>query len=346
MNVDVLQRIISLTEVFDDNFALKQKLQLLHDNLAHRLDDFSAIIDTILDIELITAGSTREWEIYSLIIDVVLELVNFSPLRNQACEYLKRRLHDLLLHKECRIRQKCTEIIPKLLLEYKISFFREITEFLLQDILSNIDSRANCDRPVSLGTEKTVALDDTTGWNTLESSLQNLISIIENESAPTLIIFEQIIEEDVTDLRFVISGDEFTHLTIKTAYHINRYVRKLSFELISAIIKHISGGLRISSGYPTSKASQNMVLALSHGLQDYWSQVKSDMQLILIFYIYSYCIFNKFLCILNYQVRFAASLATRDFLLALKHDERESRLAWPILLPRICLNRLVLALKV
>ncbi|XP_065844840.1 uncharacterized protein [Oscarella lobularis] len=128
------------------------------------------------------------------------------------------------------------------------------------------------------------------------------------------------LEAGMTCLRFVVrnlgsSFDEFVdleflELIFACLVHTNRFVRETGFQLISSLVKsEETDSLRRS----VMKYEDRFCAALARGLADNWS-----------------------------QVRLAASVATRQFLLASTKEE-ELRKHFAQLLPRICLNRYYVA---
>jgi hypothetical protein len=112
-----------------------------------------------------------------------------------------------------------------------------------------------------------------------------------------------------TDFDTFIDND-FLQLIFSTLSHTNRFVRESAYQLLTSLVK---GNASNGSARPSVvKYSNDLSVALGKGLADNWS-----------------------------QVRLAASIATREFLLSLTEEERSEQLAE--LLPKMCLNRYYVA---
>ncbi|KAJ0394949.1 hypothetical protein ATCC90586_006784 [Pythium insidiosum] len=153
-------------------------------------------------------------------------------------------------------------------------------------------------------------LDDVSGWKALESSLAAIKYIMKGSGATFL-------EQQDT-----MSGDKnapFTYLTpeiwelitIKSVFHINRHVRVVGLDAITVLCE------LAPVGFLDSRRDLSDVLCkcIVRGMQDNWA-----------------------------QVRYAASHTTREFLLKLEPIAREDY--FPMLVPRICLNRYYIAERV
>ncbi|KAJ0392787.1 hypothetical protein P43SY_010594 [Pythium insidiosum] len=153
-------------------------------------------------------------------------------------------------------------------------------------------------------------LDDVSGWKALESSLAAIKYIMKGSGATFL-------EQQDT-----MSGDKnapFTYLTpeiwelitIKSVFHINRHVRVVGLDAITVLCE------LAPAGFLDSRRDLSDVLCkcIVRGMQDNWA-----------------------------QVRYAASHTTREFLLKLEPIAREDY--FPMLVPRICLNRYYIAERV
>ena len=214
-------------------------------------------------------------------------------------------------------------------------------------------------RPVILGEEKELALDEVTGWKSLETSFNAFKELVKGlrhfilvnnsqssigEGVPPLAppaaehatISPSAENDDGSELSrwkshrvAPIGADALQIFVIDAGMHMNRYVRQCSCELIdimcqtpSPISRHshahagaMSSPIRLrSSSLFVDSPSLSMVIALRNilaiGLQDSWC-----------------------------QVRLAATMATKSFLAAISNNVPLERQVWPLLLPRLCLNR-------
>uniref|UniRef100_K3WNJ0 TOG domain-containing protein n=1 Tax=Globisporangium ultimum (strain ATCC 200006 / CBS 805.95 / DAOM BR144) TaxID=431595 RepID=K3WNJ0_GLOUD len=149
-------------------------------------------------------------------------------------------------------------------------------------------------------------LDDVSGWKALESSLCAIKYIVKGSRASFL---------DTHDRQpdsFVYFTPELKELvTTKSCFHINRHVRVVGLDTITVLCEAAPVGFLDSHRSITDTLNKCIV----RGLQDNWS-----------------------------QVRYAASIANRAFLLKLQKDTLSMYL--PVLVPRLCLNRYYVAERV
>ncbi|XP_050404936.1 uncharacterized protein LOC126820858 [Patella vulgata] len=145
---------------------------------------------------------------------------------------------------------------------------------------------------------------DTAGWKSLETWMKCLQNVIEGCGYG----FNEFVDQDLLDL-------VFSSLT-----HTNRFVRETGYYVCSSLVgcgfndtvsdsergQHLEGNAIYQHG-------EQFADYLGRGLSDNWS-----------------------------QVRLAGSVATRRFLTSLPSDERREKF-YPILLPRMCLNRYYVA---
>uniref|UniRef100_A0AAV1UCX3 Uncharacterized protein n=1 Tax=Peronospora matthiolae TaxID=2874970 RepID=A0AAV1UCX3_9STRA len=154
-------------------------------------------------------------------------------------------------------------------------------------------------------------LDDVSGWKALESSLCALKYIIKASG-------QAFLEKDKTQVGD--EGHEFVYLTpslvtlvaTKSCFHINRHVRVVGLDTITVLADIAPMGF---FDIHHSTVGDILIKCIKRGMEDNWC-----------------------------QVRYAASIATRSFLLKLQEQGRKACL--PILLPRMCLNRYYIAERV
>lgn len=150
-------------------------------------------------------------------------------------------------------------------------------------------------------------LDDVSGWKALESSLCALKYIVKGSGAA---FFEQRV--DGAAEAFVYLTPELLELvTTKSCFHINRHVRVVGFDTITALCEGAPRGFLDAH----RDVADTLSKCVTRGMQDNWS-----------------------------QVRYAASIATRAFLVPLGDETRARYL--PTLVPRLCLNRYYVAERV
>ncbi|KAL4094955.1 hypothetical protein PRIC1_010605 [Phytophthora ramorum] len=152
-------------------------------------------------------------------------------------------------------------------------------------------------------------LDDVSGWKALESSLCALKYIIKGSG-------EAFLEAKVND-----NGDEeFVYLSpqilelvaTKSCFHINRHVRVVGLDTVTVLSDIAPVGFL--DAHHTS-VSDVLNKCIKRGMEDNWC-----------------------------QVRYAASISARTFLMKLQEQGRAAYL--PVLLPRLCLNRYYIAERV
>jgi hypothetical protein len=136
----------------------------------------------------------------------------------------------------------------------------EIQE-LIEKVRSSL-TRSEISRPTNLGADSNILLDDTTGWNNLESNLEQLHQIIFREESMKL--FDNF-QDNIWDI--VIS---------QTSVHINRHVRHITHVFIEHLVEtHLSMIKR--KMYDKSILNQldhRIVSALCEGLADNWSEMR------------------------------------------------------------------------
>jgi hypothetical protein len=151
-------------------------------------------------------------------------------------------------------------------------------------------------------------LDDVSGWKALESSLCALKYVIKGSGSKFL---EEKAAED--------GRKEFVYLTpqllelvaTKSCFHINRHVRVVGLDTVTALSD--SAPVGFLDAHPS--VSDVLNKCIKRGMEDNWC-----------------------------QVRYAASISARAFVLKLQAQGRAAYL--PILLPRLCLNRYYIAERV
>lgn len=108
---------------------------------------------------------------------------------------------------------------------------------------------------------KEVAVDDTSGWKALETSIMALTELVAAVGRPL------VTKGYMTDVIIM-------NACRGAAEHVNRHVREASFRLIAAIIE-AAGTLEGSDAPPLADSLvKQFTAAISTGLQDNWSQVR------------------------------------------------------------------------
>lgn len=149
-------------------------------------------------------------------------------------------------------------------------------------------------------------LDDVSGWKALESSLCAIKYIVKGSQGGFL-------EKREDGETFVYLDPELLDLmTTKSCFHINRHVRVVGLDIVTAISETAPQGFLDAHH---AAITDSLCKCIVRGLQDNWS-----------------------------QVRYAASISTRAFLLKLGSEARE--VYFPSLVPRLCFNRYFVAERV
>lgn len=151
----------------------------------------------------------------------------------------------------------------------------------------------------------TGALDDTTGWRALETNWQCLAAII-NAMGPTYF------DDYGTFSDQMLKDCQYSSIT-----HVNRHVRAAGMAVLEHGITAASKSSVHSQALlsdPQGAFCKTIVAVIKDGLADNWS-----------------------------QVRMAASVLCRAFLTSLQALDIDLKPMFPVLLPRMCLNRFYLA---
>lgn len=241
-------------------------------------------------------------------------------LSNDQIEQLTKILHTVsmkhLEHREPRVRT----LVAKAIGAYcKVRFddaenkerISEMQSRLIQSIHEHIASGRDDRGKFSKSSEG--ALDDTTGWRALETNWLALASLISSLSGKYL-------------AEFGINAQVLQDCEFSSINHVNRHVRAASMACMEQMIRAVSatmtenldGSQLVSSLLLDTSSSvslrQSTVAILRAGLADNWS-----------------------------QVRMASSVLCRELLVTLEQQGSPMDDLYPVLLPRMCLNRFYLA---
>uniref|UniRef100_A0AAV1V9M5 Uncharacterized protein n=1 Tax=Peronospora matthiolae TaxID=2874970 RepID=A0AAV1V9M5_9STRA len=250
---------------------------------------------------------------------------------------IKHAVHQYLEYYEPRVRMAIATLLgvlakwdlawvshtflPQLVdsIEANLSRSPEFEDTGFDEMDDNISTNGMTTPPLSPSGQETTPrtpstpyrLDDVSGWKALESSLCALKYIIKASG-------QAFLEKDKTQVGD--EGHEFVYLTpslvtlvaTKSCFHINRHVRVVGLDTVTVLADIAPVGF-LEAHRPT--VSDILNKCIKRGLEDNWC-----------------------------QVRYAASIAARMFLLKLQDQGRKAYL--PILLPRLCLNRYYIAERV
>mmetsp|Transcript_2791 Transcript_2791/g.6110 ORF Transcript_2791/g.6110 Transcript_2791/m.6110 type:complete len:845 (+) Transcript_2791:164-2698(+) len=185
----------------------------------------------------------------------------------------------------------------------------EIYHTLLRSIDEHI--RQGRDNPDQYSKSSTGALDDTTGWRALETNWQCLACWIASLGSRYYEVVGQ--DENELDLDAILKHLEYSAVT-----HVNRHVRAAAIAVLEQLTVSAGDDSKYWSYLEDGTLRQTIVKVLKASLGDNWS-----------------------------QVRMAGSVLNRVFWTTLRETcrfpEENLQLLYPVLVPRMCLNRFYLA---
>ncbi|XP_067011656.1 uncharacterized protein [Anabrus simplex] len=236
---------------------------------------------------------------------------------------MKTASEKLLTDIEVRVRIAAGEVLGALCEKCGPEVYQETKDYVLHLVRSNLERQMTEDdssKQEQMETEKLMEklagpsqrrnsaeaaqiFHDTAGWKNLETSLKCLQCMIEGCGTN----FQPFVD------------DELLGLIFQTLTHTNRFVRETGFYVCSSLVS--CGNIDQDTEARDSVSVINPIYAYGHefskhlakGLADNWS-----------------------------QVRLAASVAARKFLMSLP-DDKAREIFYPELLPRMCLNRYYVA---
>ncbi|XP_064602415.1 uncharacterized protein LOC135468221 [Liolophura sinensis] len=232
---------------------------------------------------------------------------------------------SLLDDGEFRVRIAAGEVMGALCSRVGPEIYGLYKDVILQGVRSNLERDLSLLEPMTSSQEDTEKLveklgnladrkrrnsadaaqifHDTAGWKALETWMKCLQSMIDGCGH----LFNPHVDQDLLDLIF------------QALNHTNRFVRETGYyvcaSLVSCGIDHNApdGVVAIDESNAVYRYGHQFTEYLGKGLSDNWS-----------------------------QVRLAASIATRKFLQSLPSDEIRGQF-YPVLIPRMCLNRYYVA---
>ncbi|KAK1946215.1 hypothetical protein P3T76_001768 [Phytophthora citrophthora] len=262
--------------------------------------------------------------------DLPLYVEKISPLSDAfVTQTVKQAIHQHMEYYEPRVRMAVAKLLG-VLAKWDLNWVsEEFTPQIVDSVVANLSRSPDfeetgfeeLDDNVSQngmmtppqspeGTPRTPStpyrLDDVSGWKALESSLCALKYIIKGSGESFLQ------EKDDGEGDFLYLTPQILELVAtKSCFHINRHVRVVGLDTIT-VLSDIS-----PVGFLDSHEKVSTVLnkCIKRGMEDNWC-----------------------------QVRYAASISARTFLMKLQDQGRAAFL--PILLPRLCLNRYYIAERV
>ncbi|CEG46510.1 conserved hypothetical protein [Plasmopara halstedii] len=264
--------------------------------------------------------------------DLPLYVSSIAPLSTPfITQTVKQVIHQYLEYYEPRVRMAIAKLLG-ILAKWDLQWVtQEFTPQLVDSIVSNLSRSPDfedtgfeeLDDNISQngmitppqspeGTPRTPStpyrLDDVSGWKALESSLCGLKYIIQGSGMEFL---QEIMTEGTPHFRYLTS-EIFEFFSTKSCFHINRHVRVVGLDTITILSNIAPKGFFEAH---VTDVSDTINKCIKRGLEDNWC-----------------------------QVRYAASISARAFLLKLQEEGRTRYL--PILLPRLCFNRYYIAERV
>ncbi|XP_078673655.1 uncharacterized protein LOC144912352 [Branchiostoma floridae x Branchiostoma belcheri] len=239
---------------------------------------------------------------------------------NEFAELARERAVALLTDDEVRVRIAAGELLGELCRRDGVQVYLQCRETILQGVATNLERDTQADLSAEEQKEKDKLMEklfgtqakevsdaqqifhDTAGWRHLETWMKCLQEVIEGCSSQ----FNPHVTQSLLDLLF------------QALTHTNRFVRETGFNVCGSLV---TCSLQQQEGEGTVLQESDTILLHGQQLAEHFATGLAD----------------------NWsQVRMAASVATRKFLLSLPSEEVRKKY-YPLLLPRLCLNRYYVA---
>jgi hypothetical protein len=263
------------------------------------------------------------------------------------CEDLHKICLENLEHKEPRVRTLVAKAVgayvrvegcdPVFATELHGRLFASIRQHLeagrdevpdkasSEDVAGTMTPPAEGSVGVRLSRASTGALDDTTGWRALETNWQCLASLVHAMESTYFAVFDPFDDQLVEDCRH------------SAVVHVNRHVRAAAMNVLEQWVRAASRvpGMLLD---PRNLFRTTTVAVLKTGLADNWSQVRMAASVL--------C--RVFLIALQAQYQELEAAPEGDAVSPLRVRTLEDDMKlygdiYPILLPRMCLNRYYMA---
>jgi hypothetical protein len=291
---------------FDLVAAVMDAISYQRSQATDSLMEGEIVICELANVDKLHKVKAHAWEIIAL---GLLYIRDIHQLNRQSFDRLVTiQIYDSLItlldHPEPRVRNLLTAIL-RLFLNTSLGIDQKLYQLMVERIQGAIDRHVST-RNTSLGDEATIAMDDTTGWQTLESDI--------------LVVNSIIIEFLASRSSRIDMMEEFQHHTIidllihRTGLHLNRHIRQncLSFiKILTDTIRSLSMNLDSMKSHPLFPIC---VEVLAVGLEDDWSQIRRE-------------------AILASQSVFVIFLPSSSM------NELLDMQMYPKLLPKLCLSR-------
>lgn len=234
------------------------------------------------ELSHILNDSRIDWEVCNYCIKVLTKLCGL--LRNECVEeYVAPILKTLLEHQEPRVRTQASSIISYVVDSYSSGDASEnFLRYLLDKLISNME-RTESTRPAALGDVTDIALDDTTGWNNLESYLLAVHSAIIVQSRSS----REATRDTLVSLQIACKGTTvcLPEFLLNEFYlHQNRHIREMTLVFISQYLSgwanrtaDTSDSLHYRSLHSDPRYATLFNLfanAVDAGMKDNWSQIR------------------------------------------------------------------------
>jgi len=316
-------------------------------------------------VNLFSQAASIEWELLVLGLFYYREACTAVDAASVSGEQIAATLALLVEHQEPRVRHfcaDCVKYIAERLAEEEVvveegsakkrkkqkqkqqQFYSSLAPILLSSIRSHFYSRSEQLRSTALGDAPLIPLDDTTGWASLESSLlayYNLLCGCGAEVAFPILQEAGGAQVDTVKEEEKKEGEMLVDLLITcAAKHQNRFVRRAALDFIHNLCNFLVVEKKSSSTSSNNAKQQEkdeneeqsqafgkvlkplfarFASAIAFGLEDNWSELR--------------------LAATHASSKFFAALQARDRQHEGGDEEEAGASVWPLLLPRLCMNR-------
>ena len=296
---------------------------------------------------------SNEWENVAFACLLYIHYFSLQDIQTEdkrpVVDKILSKIESFLQHPEPRVRTTATRIVTVLTTTFGFDVYSTLVS-IIHTCVQHDQEREVLTRPVVLGNETELALDEVTGWRALESSyaaFNELISGMQQHvrncgtvedadvgrsgdmsETSSVSPNESLRQWKCTFCIAPLSRRDCEVFLTGAALHVNRYVRQAACVLVQTMcsthrfpptptigVTPLHKPRPGSHEKPAVELVQAVCRLLAVGLQDSWC-----------------------------QVRLAATQATKAFLLSLHtaqhlYEDLEEHAIWPLLLPRLCMNR-------
>ncbi|TRY75172.1 hypothetical protein TCAL_14582 [Tigriopus californicus] len=233
-------------------------------------------------------------------------------------ELLTESCVSLLAEKEeVRVRGLAAEVLGEMCHQFGPEIYLQVRERVLEIIQSNLEretDRLKLDESSHFKDAHDGSSDDEDVRSTVSSNAEEIF----HDTAGW-----KNLESSMNCLEYMVEGcgsgflpyitPDLVELIVTSLKHTNRFVRETGYNTLTSFLR--TGKLSVMEGpVLQEKVAAQFAKHIAIGLADNWS-----------------------------QVRLAASVACRELFLSISDDEAKKEAFYPILLPRLCLNRYYMA---